>query len=272
MTDIDICNLALGKVSAAKIVALADKDDISLTFLYAQARDELLQLHHWAFALKRTRVSAAGLLNCSAKTITFNNLNPDTITDSGEGFVTAGFEAGDKVTIEGSGSNNTSYGIKIVAAGTLTLETHEEVIAETLENDTDLKLYATPAHIYSFKYARPSDCLDVIAVEEITINDQPNWSIEGDYIVTDEIDSDDQITIEYIKQVTDTTKFSKLFIACLTLKLAAELAMPIANDKVLKDFLLKEFSNMLLNSFVTNVTRSNTDEAFKDSSWVSAGH
>jgi len=45
----------------------------------------------------------------------------DTITDSNSGFVSAGFLAGDKVTISGSTSNDGTYEIQTVAAGTLTL-------------------------------------------------------------------------------------------------------------------------------------------------------
>lgn len=61
-----------------------------------------------------------------ATTIAFNNngLTADTITDSGSGFLTAGFSVGDKLTISGSTSNDDStFGFEIatVAAGTLTL-------------------------------------------------------------------------------------------------------------------------------------------------------
>lgn len=46
----------------------------------------------------------------------------DTITDSGSGFVTAGFQAGDTIIVEGSTGNNGQYKIKTVAAGVLTLD------------------------------------------------------------------------------------------------------------------------------------------------------
>ncbi|MBI9110297.1 hypothetical protein [Maridesulfovibrio ferrireducens] len=46
----------------------------------------------------------------------------DTVTDSGSGFVTAGFAAGQTLIVDGSASNNGYYIIKEVAAGILTLE------------------------------------------------------------------------------------------------------------------------------------------------------
>lgn len=47
----------------------------------------------------------------------------DTITDTGSGFVTAGFEDGDEITVVGSTSNDGTYTVVTVAAGTLTLAT-----------------------------------------------------------------------------------------------------------------------------------------------------
>ena len=60
----------------------------------------------------------------------------DTITHTGEGFVEAGFEAGDQIVVEGatwtSGAqtNNGIYTLATVTAGTLTLDTDDDLIAE----------------------------------------------------------------------------------------------------------------------------------------------
>ena len=58
--------------------------------------------------------------------------NPDTITDSSNGFVTAGFKAGMVITVSGSsaGANNTSHIIDTVAAGTLTLSSASALTAD----------------------------------------------------------------------------------------------------------------------------------------------
>lgn len=273
MTDIEICNLALSEVGEGQITAFSDKANIGLENIYKIIRDNVLILYPWDFALKRTRLTAKGLLDCSTRTITFVNSNPDTITDSGSGFVTAGFEAGDKVKVGGSGSNDTTYKIVSVAAGTLTLEKFEEVVAGTLANDTDLKLYVQPAYFWSYKYARPSDCLSVYSVNENALDtEDPKWEVEGDYIVTDEIDSNDQIEIQYIKQITDPTKFSQMFINLFVLKLASRLAITITNDKSLKDFLLGQFNIELLNMLALDARRRNPGREEKLTSWQSAGH
>jgi len=59
-----------------------------------------------------------------------NGANADTITDSNNGFVTAGFIAQDRVTIDGSTNNDGTYRIATVAAGSLTL-----VVGETLTTE-----------------------------------------------------------------------------------------------------------------------------------------
>lgn len=56
----------------------------------------------------------------SATTIAFDSVG-NTITDSGNGFITAGFLVGDIITITGSVSNNKTFTILTVAAGAITV-------------------------------------------------------------------------------------------------------------------------------------------------------
>ena len=61
------------------------------------------------------------------------NSNPDTITDSGNGFVSAGFVAGKQITVTGftDSANNGTFVLKTVAAGTLTLDDSHALAAES---------------------------------------------------------------------------------------------------------------------------------------------
>lgn len=77
-----------------------------------------------------TQNDTSNAATMTATTIAFVNSNPDTITDSGNGFVTAGFKQGQSITITGSGSNDGTYTIAGVAAGTLTL-----IASDTLVNE-----------------------------------------------------------------------------------------------------------------------------------------
>jgi hypothetical protein len=56
--------------------------------------------------------------------------SPDTITDTGTGFVTAGFASTDKIRVIGSASNDGDYQLTNAAAGTLTMAT-ASLTAET---------------------------------------------------------------------------------------------------------------------------------------------
>jgi len=64
--------------------------------------------------------------------IAFVNSNPDTITDTGDGFITAGFEAGHKITVSGAAEsgNNADFTIATVAKGTITLVTTDSLTVE----------------------------------------------------------------------------------------------------------------------------------------------
>ena len=66
----------------------------------------------------------------TATTIAFVNSNPDTITDSGNGFLTAWFQSGDTITITGSTLNNWTFTISTVTASTITLVATDSLTAE----------------------------------------------------------------------------------------------------------------------------------------------
>ena len=54
----------------------------------------------------------------------------DTITDSANGFLVAGFQPGDGITVSGSASNDGTYVIDTVTAGTITLLAKEDLVTE----------------------------------------------------------------------------------------------------------------------------------------------
>ncbi len=68
-----------------------------------------------------------------AATIAFVEGDPDadTITDSGSGFLVAGFQPGDQLTVAGSVSNDGTYVVETVTAGTITLLAKEALTTET---------------------------------------------------------------------------------------------------------------------------------------------
>lgn len=87
-------------------------------------------------ALKGWEISASRYFQTGAiisvATIAFVDSNPDTITDSGNGFLTAGFKAGGRINVSGAANagNNGSKTIETAAAGTLTLISTDTLVAE----------------------------------------------------------------------------------------------------------------------------------------------
>ena len=72
------------------------------------------------------------LVKRRATTIAFseNTASADTITDSANGFLIAGFQAGDQITVAGSTSNDGTYTVSTVVAGTITLLAREDIATE----------------------------------------------------------------------------------------------------------------------------------------------
>ena len=63
-------------------------------------------------------------------TISFSDAGPDEILDSGDGFVAAGFVAGQVITVTGDSDNNGTYTIASVADGTIVLEANDTLSDE----------------------------------------------------------------------------------------------------------------------------------------------
>jgi hypothetical protein len=101
-------------------------------------------------------------------TIAFVDSNPDTITDSGNGFVTAGFKAGDLITVSGSTSNDGNYTIDTggVAAGTLTLIAGDTLSAEAAGDSVTIRT-ALPGQLVAGFYGWTfNEIIDVVEVTD----------------------------------------------------------------------------------------------------------
>lgn len=82
-----------------------------------------------------------------------------------------------------------------------------------------------------FVHAFPTNMLQVFrAYRDTTADKVPaQWTREGDYIVSES----DYLYLWGVRRVTDTNKFSNLFIEVLAARLAADLAVPITHNRTL---------------------------------------
>ena len=86
----------------------------------------------------------------TATDISFNDVNPDTIVTAGAvNFLTAGFVAGETITINGSTSNDGIFLINTVTSTTITLDIGESLTGEVAGNNVTLSTYTdvTPGDI-----------------------------------------------------------------------------------------------------------------------------
>lgn len=85
-----------------------------------------------------------------------------------------------------------------------------------------------PAFQYAYSYILPSDCLMPLSIYEGDTTPVP-YVVEGRNLLTDS----EAVSLRYIKKVTDPALFPPSFIACLSQRMAVDLAMSIAKSSAL---------------------------------------
>ena len=110
----------------------------------------------------------------TATTISFTG--PATIADSGSGFVTAGFRVGDSIIITGSASNNGTFTVLTVAAGSMT-------VVETIVNEVAGASDTISSAIIS-KLVRTNPTTGLIPATLIPPTVSPNISILAGETIT----------------------------------------------------------------------------------------
>jgi hypothetical protein len=120
-----------------------------------------------------------------ATTIAFveGGAGADTITDSGSGFLLAGFVAGDKISVIGSPANTGTFTIDTVVAGTITLDSGDDLIAESVGAVITIITVAPGQTVFglvNFGINYNGEIVDVSTYETVQANDNN----ERDFIGT----------------------------------------------------------------------------------------
>lgn len=141
--------------------------------IYESSTGSLLQTDQYT-QVKFATVNA--IRTVTATTIAFVSGSPATITDSGNGFVTAGFFAGETITITGAanGANNSTFQIVDVAAGTLTLDTASVLVDASAGDSITIKGSVTQIAANSrlstigVSFARPANTTAYAALDTVS--------------------------------------------------------------------------------------------------------
>lgn len=87
------------------------------------------------------------------------------------------------------------------------------------------RMATVPAWGYAYQYQLPTDCVQVLNLDDETAE----FKVEGQKLLTD----NSTAKILYIKQITDTTEFSAMFIDTFSSRLAAEASQVLPGKSVL---------------------------------------
>lgn len=140
-----------------------------------------------------------------------------------------------------------------------------------------LALSATsPNHEFTYQHALPSDCLKVVRTDLDDVSGGIEYGypystgapyrIEGRFLLCDEA----TVSIEYVSRVTDTAQFDALFVDCLAQRLAAELAMPLADNATLAKNMWDIYSMKVREARSVNAQEGTPREFVDATGWLTA--
>lgn len=162
---LNLTNKILRRITQTAItdVSTATGHALIVTNLINEAQNELFTIRNW-YSLYATRIFTT--TTYTASTITFNNANPDTITDSASGM--GSFTAGE-ILISGSSNNDGTYTVDTATAGTLTLQSSDSLTAEAAGNSITITAITYPV---ASDFGRTIDLTDTtnsrVLTEDVT--------------------------------------------------------------------------------------------------------
>lgn len=149
-------------------------------------------------------VSHKDTATIAAGTIAATNANPDTLTDSGSGFVTAGFAANDVIYISGFTGAGVSDDLNFatidtagVAAGTITLISTDSLTADAAGETVTLQTMK-PLLLFSFPVAGQIIVVHEIAIQVVTgFTSGTKFVLGNGTIATDAVTTGGTVTTLY---------------------------------------------------------------------------
>ena len=119
----------------------------------------------------------------------------------------------------------------------------------------------TPAWGYGKQYLLPADFLALLEIKG-----QPEFKLEGGYILTDD---GSPIYIRYISRITDTGSFDALFNEALAAKLAVEACEEITQSNTKKQILLREYEAAIKEAYASDAIQE-YPQKLTDDEWILA--
>lgn len=122
-------------------------------------------------------------------------------------------------------------------------------------------LVTAPLYEWDYQFQLPSNCLRVYGTD---IDPEP-WKVEDGKLLC----NFSEVTIKFIKQVTDTSKFSSYFVEAFACRLAAEIAYAITQSTTLKDSAEAKYERQLRVARSFDAQESMGDRVYADN-WLNS--
>lgn len=127
----------------------------------------------------------------------------------------------------------------------------------------------TPDFEWDYEFTLPTDFLRMKSLYEDRFSNENlrSYALEGSVLLTTE----DEISIRYIKKVTDVTAFDPLFTEALVLQLALKMVGALAGgDANLQEVLQKELSVVMRQVKTLDAQETNTEGEYSLETWNDA--
>lgn len=95
-----------------------------------------------------------------------------------------------------------------------------------------------PPFGFAYKFALPADCLRPLSIG----CDRTKWEVEEGYILTDR---NSDLNLEYIKRITDSTKFDAMFSEVFATYLAFDISFQLTQSSTFQEKLEARVNEML---------------------------
>jgi len=120
----------------------------------------------------------------------------------------------------------------------------------------------TPSYDFAYQFAIPTDSLRIL---ETNLTSTAEFKIENGFLLADS----DSVKVRYLSQVTDPTLFDSLFTEALASRLAAELAIPLADSINMSKLMIDLYASKIAEARSMDAVGGTPDNIEADS-WLNA--